>query len=32
MGNILVKVLAKGKGGTARDRLKEARVQCYESR
>ncbi len=28
--NILTKILAKGKGGTARDRLKEARVQCDE--
>ena len=28
--NTLAKVLAEGKGGTARDRLKEARVQSYE--
>ena len=30
MLNILTKILAEGKGGTARDRLKEARVQSYE--
>jgi hypothetical protein len=30
MLNILIKVLAEGKGGTARDRLKEAQVQSYE--
>ena len=28
--NILTKILAEGKGGTARDRLEEARVQSYE--
>ena len=28
--NTLTKVLAEGKGGIARDRLKEARVQSYE--
>jgi hypothetical protein len=28
--NTLTKVLADGKGGTVRDRLKEARVQSYE--
>jgi hypothetical protein len=28
--SILTKILADGKGGTARDRLKEARVQSYE--
>ena len=32
MGNILVKVLAEGKGIFVRQCLKEARVQCYESR
>ena len=30
MLNILTKVLAEGKGGTARDRLKEVGVQSYE--
>ena len=30
MLNILTKVLAEGKGGTARDRPEEARVQSYE--
>ena len=30
MLNILTKVLAEGKGGTARDRPEEARVQRYE--
>jgi hypothetical protein len=30
MGSILVKVLAKGKGGTARNCLKEAGVHRYE--
>ena len=28
--NILTKILAEGKGGTARDRPEEARVQSYE--
>jgi hypothetical protein len=28
--NILTKVLAEGKGGTARDRLEEVGVQSYE--
>jgi hypothetical protein len=28
--NILTKILAEGKGGTARDRPKEAGVQSYE--
>ena len=32
MLNILTKILADRKGGTARDRLEEARVQSYESR
>jgi len=30
MLNILTKVLAEDKGGTARDRLKEVGVQSYE--
>ena len=28
--NMLMKILADGKGGTARDRPEEARVQSYE--